>query len=117
MKNQLLTLILIYSSLSISSRGESAVNVDYRYESTIVINIKNHTSEEVQSAHDLLLKNSAIAIDYYCLASGVITFKLSHNFSQEADVKQLVLKTLSSKLSVKRIAIIFVDIHSKISQC
>lgn len=117
MKKQLLTLILVFSSLSFWGLEKVSIENDYKYESTVVINIKNHTADEVQSAHDLLLKNSAIAIDYQCLASGVIVLKLSHNFTHEADVKNIVYKALNSKVPMKRIAIVFVDIHSKTSQC
>jgi hypothetical protein len=117
MKNLLLTLILVFSSLSFWGLDKSSINTDYKSESTVVLNIKNHTADEVQSAHDLLLKNGGIAIEYKCLASGVIVFKLSHNFTHEADVKMIVYKALNSILPMKRIAIVFVDIHSKTSQC
>ena len=117
MKNLFLTLILMLFNLSFWGLEKATPNIDYNYESTVVLNIKSHTADEIQSAHDLLLKNSAIVIDYQCLASGVIVLKLSHNFTHEADVKSIVYNALNSKVPMKRIAIVFVDIHTKSSQC
>jgi hypothetical protein len=117
MKNHILTTILLLFSFSFLGFHNSIIKIDHKYESTVVINIKKHTSEEIQTSEDLLLKNNALVIDYKCFASGVIVFKLSHNFSHESDVKHLVIKSLSSKIPVSRIGIIFVDIHSKTSQC
>ncbi len=117
MKNYLLTLTLMLFSFSFFSFNIPTGKIDYKYESTVIINIKKHTSEEIQTAHDLLLKNNTIIIDYQCLVSGVIVFKISHNYTHEADVKPFVYKALSSKIPVSRISILFVDIHSKINQC
>lgn len=117
MKKLTLTLIIMLSSLSFWGLDKFSINIDYKHESTVVLNIKNHTADEMQSAHDLLLKNSAIIIDYKCLSSRVIVLKLSHNFTHEADVKSIVYKALNKKVPIKRIAIVFVDIHAKTSQC
>ena len=117
MKNLLLTLILVFSSLSFWGLDNVSIQNDYKYESTVVISITNHTADEVQRVQDVLLENNSIAINYLCLASGVIVLKLSHNFTHEADVKNIVYKSINSKVPIKRIAIIFVDIHSKTSQC
>ena len=56
-------------------------------------------------------------MDYQCLVSGIIVFKIRNNFTHDADVKQLVYKALSSKIATSKINILFVDIHSKLSQC
>ena len=117
MKNNLLTLALMLFSYSFLAFNIPAGKIDYKYESTVIINIKKHTSEEIQMAHDLLLKNNTIIIDYQCLVSGVIVFKISHNYTHEADIKHFVYKALISKIPVSRISILFVDIHSKINKC
>lgn len=117
MKNYIFTTILFLFSFSFLGFHNSITKIDHKYESTVIINIKKYTIEEMQTAQDLLLKNNTLVIDYKCLASGVIVFKLSHNFSHESDVKHFVLKSLSSKIPVNRIGVIFVDIHSKTSQC
>jgi hypothetical protein len=117
MKNQVLTLILVFSNLLFGGPLKGIAQNDYKYESTVVLSIKNHSAVDVETAHDLLLKNSAILIDYQCLASGLIVLKLSHNFTHEADVKNIIYGTLTSKLSMKRLAIVFVEIHSKTDQC
>jgi len=117
MKNYTLSLVLLFLSFSIFGSQKTLHKIDYKYESTVVINIKKHTNEEIQLSQDLLLKNSELAIDYKCLASGVIVFKLSHNFTHESDIKHFVYKALGSKIPVNRIGILFADIHSKTSQC
>lgn len=117
MKNYTLTLTLLLFSLSFLGFNKPNTKIDYKYESTVIINIKKHTTEEIQVAHDLLLKNNTIIIDYQCLVSGVIVFKISHNYTHEADVKHFVYKALNGKIAVSRISILFVDIHSKINQC
>jgi hypothetical protein len=117
MKNHLFTLTLVLISFTFFGFYTKAPKMDNNFESTVVLNIKKHSSEEIQVAQSLLLKSSNISIDYQCLASGVIVCKISHNYSQEADVKHFVYKALSSKIAVSRIKILFVDIHSKTSQC
>lgn len=117
MKNHLYTLTLILFSFTFFGFHIKAGKIDYKYESTVVLNIKKHSSEEIQVVQSLLLKSSNISIDYQCLASGVIVCKISHNYLQEADVKQFVYNALSSKIPVSRISILFVDIHSKTNQC
>jgi hypothetical protein len=117
MKNYTLTLVLLFFSFSFFGSQKSIIKIDHKYESTVVINIKKHTNEEILTSQNLLLKINTLVIDYKCFASGVIVFKLSHNFVHESDIKHLVIKSLSSKIPVNRIGIIFVDIHSKINQC
>lgn len=112
-----LTLILVVFSLPFFGIDQAFVQINYKYESTIIVKIKKHTGEEIHTAQELLLKNNALVIDYKCLASGIIVLKLSHNFAQESDVKHLIFKSLSSKIPVNRVGIIFVDIHSKTIQC
>lgn len=117
MKNYIITTILMFFSFSFWGVEKSSIKIDYKYESTVVINIKKHTDDEIQTAQNLLLKNSAITINYQCLASGIIVFKLSHNFAHESDIKHLVFKALSGKIPVNRIGIIFVDLHTIKNQC
>lgn len=117
MKNYILTLTLMLFSFTFTGFNIKASTIDYKSESTVIINIKKHSSEEIQTAQSLLLKNNTIIIDYQCLVSGIIVFKLSHNFTHDADVKHLAYKALSSKIPKNKINILFVDIHSKISQC
>lgn len=111
--------ILLFLVFSLTAFGFNLKEkkIDYKYESTIILNIKKHSPEEIQIAQNLLLKNNTIIIDYQCLVSGIIVFKMSHNYTDEADVKHFVYKALSDKILVSRIKILFVDIHSKSSQC
>jgi hypothetical protein len=117
MRNYIHTLTLILFSFTVFGFHTNAGKIDYKYESTVVLNIKKHSSEEIQVAQSLLLKNSSISVDYQCLASGVIVCKIGHNFTQGADLKHFVYNVLSSKIPASRISILFVDIHSKTSQC
>jgi hypothetical protein len=117
MKNHLFKLTLMLLSFTFFGFYTKAQKIDYNFESTVVLNIKKHSSEDIQVAQSLLLKNASISIDYQCFASGVIVCKIGHNFTQGADVKHFVYKALSSKIAVSRINILFVDIHSKTNQC
>jgi hypothetical protein len=117
MKNHLFKLTLMLLSFTFFGFHTKAPKIDYNFESTVVLNIKKHSSEDIQVAQSLLLQNTSISVDYHCLASGVIVCKIGHNFTQGADVKHFVYKALSSKISVSRINILFVDIHSKANQC
>ena len=117
MKNYILTLTLMLFNFNFFSFHVKATKIDYKYESTVVLNIKKHSSEEIQTAQNLLLKNNTIIIDYQCLVSGIIVFKINHNYSHQADVKHFIYKALSSKIPTSKVNILFVDIHSKISQC
>ena len=117
MKNFILTAILFFLSSSFWGVEKSHIKTGYTYESTVVINIKNHTADEFKTAQDLLLKSSGVIIDYQCLVSGIIVFKVNHNFMQQSDVKHFIYKALSSKVPINRIGILFIDIHSKTSKC
>ena len=117
MKNHLYKLTLMLLSFTFFGFHTKAPKIDYNFESTVVLNIKKHSSEDIQVAQSLLLQNTNISIDYQCLASGVIVCKIGHNFSQGADVKHFVYNILSSKIPAIRISIVFVDIHSKTNQC
>jgi hypothetical protein len=117
MKNQLFTITLMLFSFTFLGFYSKAQKIDYNFESTVVLNIKKHSFEDIQVAQSLLLKNTSIRVDYQCLASGVIVCKIGHNFTQGADVKHFVYKALSSKIAVSRINILFVDIRSKTNQC
>ena len=117
MKNYILTVTLMLFSFIFLGFHKASDKIDYKYESTVILNIKKHSSEEIQTAQSLLLKNNTVIMDYQCLVSGIIVFKISHNFTHDADVKQLVYKALSGKIPTSKINILFVDIHSKLSQC
>jgi hypothetical protein len=117
MKNHLFKLTLMLLSCTFFGFHTKAPKIDYNFESTVVLNIKKHSSEDIQVAQSLLLQNTSISVDYQCFASGVIVCKIGHNFTQGADVKHFVYKALSSKIAVSRINILFVDIHSKTNQC
>jgi len=117
MKNHLFKLTLMLLSFSFFGFHTKAPKIDYNFESTVVLNIKKHSSEDIQVAQSLLLQNNSISVDYQCLASGIIVCKIGHNFTQGADVKHFVYKALSSKIPANKINIVFVDIHSKTSQC
>ena len=117
MKKHIITTILLFFSFYFLGIEKPFIKIDYKYESTVVLNIKEHTTDEMQTAQDLLLKNNALEINYQCLASGIVVFKLSHNFTHESDIKHFVFKALGSKISTKKIAIVFVDIHFKTKQC
>ena len=117
MKNYILTLTLMLFSFIFLGFHKASDKIDYKYESTVILNIKKHSSEEIQTAQSLLLKNNTIIIDYQCLASGIIVFKISHNYSHDADVKQFVYNALTGKIPKSKINILFVDIHSKSNKC
>lgn len=117
MKTHLFALTLMLFSSTFFGFYTKAPKIQYSNESTVILNIKKHTPEEIQVAQSLLLKNSTIIVDYQCLVSGIIVFKISHNFTHDADVKHFVYKALSSKLPISKINILFVDIHSKMSRC
>lgn len=118
MKNYILTVtLMLFSFIFLGFHKASDKKIDYKYESTVILNIEKHSSEEIQTAQSLLLKNNTVIMDYQCLVSGIIVFKIRHNFTHDADVKQLVYKALSSKIPTSKINILFVDIHSKLSQC
>jgi len=117
MKKHLFTLTLMVFSFTFFSFYNKTPKIEHNYESTVVLNIKKHSSEDIQVAQSLLLNNSSISIDYQCFASGVIVCKINHNYTHAADVKHFVYNALSSKIPANRVSIVFVDIHSKTNKC
>ncbi len=116
MRNYLHILTLILFSFSFFGFHVKYSKIDYKYESTVVLNIKKHSSEDILAAQSLLLKTNSISIDYQCLVSGIIVLKVSHNYTHQADVKHFIYKALNSKIPTSKINILFIDIHSKFSQ-
>ena len=56
MKKYILTLTLMLFSFIFFGFHKASDKIDNKYESTVILNIKKHSSEEIQTAQSLLLK-------------------------------------------------------------
>ena len=116
MKNIFLAFIIASASISFAGNNPKG---DYKYESTVVINIVKHSSDDMNYVNSKLVDNSQITREYQCLSSGIIVLKVRHNYMEQGDVRHLILKNLKNKIPTKRIDILFVDMvpASKSNQC